>query len=518
MLIKSLASYKSFFEKHAVWFVVALSILASGLATIYYFHHNDILAYNDARSHLDIARRVFDSKTPGITQLGGVWLPLPHILMLPFIWNYTLWHTGLAGSFVSMISYVASCIFLFKIVLLLSKNPYASLLGSFLFMFNPNILYMQSTPMTELPLIVMMLFGSYYFIKWLYIKHLPNLILAAFGVMLSTLARYEGWFVLVVCTGIILFDGYFRTKKYRESEGNAILFATLGSFGIFLWILWNLVIFGNPLYFLDGPYSAKAQQNSLAALGHLPTKHNILLSLITTGQAVSLNVGSIIYFVALFSLIILVVIYRKNRKILYALLVLLAPVILDFITLVLGITAITTTIPYTFNIRYGIMAVPIVAVSIALLINKIKIFTVAKVTLGVIAIVACVSVVNVTLIYDASQGPGAAENSLGANAFIRAVNKNYESGNIMASDYTFDPIVQQIGIPLKNYVDEGSYHIWNKALLHPQDEVRYVMIFNRGGSEDLVYKDYLKHRVVFDRYYYVAYNKYGYELLALKQS
>ena len=78
-------------------FVIAC--VASSASCWYFFQHHQILLYDDSISHLRIARRVFDNTTPGLAQLGGVWLPLPHVLMLPFIWNDYLWRTGLAGSF-----------------------------------------------------------------------------------------------------------------------------------------------------------------------------------------------------------------------------------------------------------------------------------------------------------------------------------------------------------------------------------------------------------------------------------
>ena len=39
-----------------------------------------MLNYGDAVAHLHIARRVFDSRTAALLELGSVWLPLPHIL------------------------------------------------------------------------------------------------------------------------------------------------------------------------------------------------------------------------------------------------------------------------------------------------------------------------------------------------------------------------------------------------------------------------------------------------------
>src|SRR3989344_6014494 len=86
--------------------VLILAVILSIAATGYAFVNDIIVAYGDAESHLNIAKRVLDSITPGFAQLGGIWLPLPHILMLPFIKFDFLWRTGLAGSIVSGVAYI----------------------------------------------------------------------------------------------------------------------------------------------------------------------------------------------------------------------------------------------------------------------------------------------------------------------------------------------------------------------------------------------------------------------------
>src|SRR5712664_3146821 len=62
------------------------------------------LYYGDAEAHLNIARRILDSRTPGGEQFGTVWLPLPHLLMIPFVtWtadaasDNAMWRSGLGG-------------------------------------------------------------------------------------------------------------------------------------------------------------------------------------------------------------------------------------------------------------------------------------------------------------------------------------------------------------------------------------------------------------------------------------
>ncbi|HEY7615448.1 MAG TPA: hypothetical protein VH744_01480, partial [Terriglobales bacterium] len=56
--------------------VVQLAACVSIISFLFYFQHEQILLFGDAVAHLNIARRVFDSQTPGPLQLGTVWLPL----------------------------------------------------------------------------------------------------------------------------------------------------------------------------------------------------------------------------------------------------------------------------------------------------------------------------------------------------------------------------------------------------------------------------------------------------------
>ena len=67
-------------------------------AAISYIQRTGVTLYSgDAEAHLDIARRIVDSLTPGWSQVGTTWLPLPHLLMMPLVRNDWLWRTGLAA-------------------------------------------------------------------------------------------------------------------------------------------------------------------------------------------------------------------------------------------------------------------------------------------------------------------------------------------------------------------------------------------------------------------------------------
>src|SRR5689334_22566540 len=99
-----------------VWILSVLAAATSVVTFAHFFLLNEILRYGDAVAHINIARRVFDSRTPGLDQLGTVWLPLPHLLTIPFITNDSMWRTGAGGSIPSMVAYVAGVLGVFRLL------------------------------------------------------------------------------------------------------------------------------------------------------------------------------------------------------------------------------------------------------------------------------------------------------------------------------------------------------------------------------------------------------------------
>ncbi len=163
--------------------VAGIAVLVSLFSFIYYVRHSDLLLYGDAIAHINIARRVFDSETPGLLQLGTVWLPLPHLLLIPFIWSNAMWQNGTGGSIPSMIAYVFGVVGIFRLVrgMLqadLSKGagkeagakPAASVgawAAAFAYAANPNLIYMQATAMTESVYLALFIWAVVYFAEFL---------------------------------------------------------------------------------------------------------------------------------------------------------------------------------------------------------------------------------------------------------------------------------------------------------------------------------------------------------------
>jgi hypothetical protein len=92
---------------------------------------------------------VFDSLFPGWQQIGGVWLPLPHLLNMIPVQVDAWYRSGASGVAISVLSMAAAAWALATLLIRITRSRIAAMTGATLMMANPNLLYLQSTPMTE---------------------------------------------------------------------------------------------------------------------------------------------------------------------------------------------------------------------------------------------------------------------------------------------------------------------------------------------------------------------------------
>jgi hypothetical protein len=299
------------------WAVLAFSMAASFAAIVWSWNHAAMLNYGDAVAHLHIARRVIDSRTPRFSQLGSVWLPLPHILLIPFVQNYAWWANGLAGVVPSASAYIASCAGIYR----LARhwlNPAPSALALVFFALNPNLLYLQTTAMTEPLFLCETIWIVVWMVEWRAALNdeveaasypLPShpvpsssaqgfnslrlwrprgawlqnpesrsrprkngfstpssrmLVCVAAALIAAIFTRYDGWIIaLIAWTGIGL-----ALLRYGSLRSRSFWLATIAvAAAPILWFVYNSVCFGDWLYFARGPFSAKAIELRTAAPG-----------------------------------------------------------------------------------------------------------------------------------------------------------------------------------------------------------------------------------------------------------
>ncbi|HLK54160.1 MAG TPA: glycosyltransferase family 39 protein, partial [Candidatus Angelobacter sp.] len=354
-----------------------LAALISFGALIFYYRQGAILLYGDAVAHINIARRVFDSRTPGLFQLGTVWLPLPHVLNIPFVANDRLWQTGLGASVPSMIAYVLGSLGVFRLVSGLASRR-AAWIAALVYALNPNLIYMQSTAMTEPLYLAFFVWAAVYFSEFVSDARedvaRARRSLEKCGIMVSAamLVRYDGWFlaaVIAVATVFIFWRFQVFAPQLRRGFINFVLLAGLTA-GFFL--AFNQGGYGNPLEFANGQYSARAiqERNRTASMPTYPGEHSLRGATLQFLKTSRLNVAegrpeSWLFTAAFIAL--LASIYFSRRYLRWA--ILLAPVPFYILCIAWGSVPIYQPEwwPFSYyNVRYGLQLLPAIAVFFAL--------------------------------------------------------------------------------------------------------------------------------------------------------
>ncbi len=152
-----------------------------------------------------VARRILDSLMPGWQQIGAVWLPLPHLLnMLPV--QVDAWYrSGASATAISIASMAVGAGALASFIVGRTGSVAGAAAGAALMMANPNVLYLQSTPMTEPLLFGVTLLSLASTADWLDRLESDSTGAARWGVpglalTAACMTRYEAW---PICAGIV---------------------------------------------------------------------------------------------------------------------------------------------------------------------------------------------------------------------------------------------------------------------------------------------------------------------------
>ena len=253
----------------------------------------------DGFSHLYIPKNVIhNGQYSTIKNLGTVWLPLYHLLLIPFVFFDNLYFSGLAGTFLNILLIFFIILLIFKIF----PFPYSFLI-SLAFLFYPYLIIYTVSPMSELLTIFLLILSFYYFLK----DDTTKLIIA---VILGTLTRYEFYLV-----ALFLFFYYLKNKKFF------LIFL-----GIFFWLFYNYLLYSDPFYFYNHPVTKDT-------CGILPYAFN-LKNLIKFNLKI---LKELFYYLPIFSFItFFYLIYKRFFKIIFLILPLLTHLFLEYFNISLG--------------------------------------------------------------------------------------------------------------------------------------------------------------------------------------
>ena len=378
---------------HDLKLVAAVASAVSLLSFLYYFQRGEILFYGDAVAHINIARRVFDSQTPGLLQLGTVWLPLPHLLMIPFLVSDRMWQSGVGGSIPSMIAYVLGVVGIFRLTRgLLSDGErtrsgarFGAWLAVLVYGANPNLIYLQTTAMTESLYLALFIWAVAYFADFFRLLHnsAPELIDdSALGRPLfrcalclagAELTRYDGWFLATVMGAAVFF---LLLRRWRDHTLRRVALKFLVGIAAapLLWLAYNAAVYGNPLEFANGPYSAKAIEQRTAQPGYPahPGAANLVTAASFFLKSAELNMAAGNWGRVWIAIALAGTWLGRKSRVRYALWLLWLPMLFYALSIAYsGVPVfVPTWWPFTwYNLRYGLQFLPLFAASVGLIVS-----------------------------------------------------------------------------------------------------------------------------------------------------
>ena len=483
------------------WLAVLACCAAASLAAVVWSWRNGaMLNYGDAVAHLHIARRVFDCHQPRFTQLGSVWLPLPHILLIPFVQKYSWWANGIAGVIPSVLAYMAACAGVYRLARRWLQPSAAALVLAF-FAANPNLLYLQTTAMTEPLFLCEMIWAVVWLVEWrASLDDEPRkagrmLWWLALALVAAVFTRYDGWvmaFAAWVSVGVLLARrGLLRTRVFWVAS--AVIVAAPVA-----WFIYNAAAFGDWLYFVRGPYSAKAIEMRTRVPGFPPHPgwHSPWVALIFYMKAAELDAAALARGNTLLALSLFGAVlgwFTARRRALGWAMLLGLPIPFYVYSVVYGSVPIFLPVWWPFswyNTRYGMEMLPVLALGLGFtaqfVIAAVREFKVswAKYAAGLIfalvALNAWQMVRERPVVY--------VEGTTNINArqpyeiqippVLRALLVE-RPGGVVLMETSVDPeIVALTGIPLRQTINESDLEIYRAALETPAAHAAIILAFD----------------------------------------
>lgn len=552
--------------------IVLPGVLSIGLLFSVYLYNLDnhsLLYYGDSVSHLVRTREFIDSINPGLfEQLGTVWLPVPHLLLLPFSLIDSLFKTGFAGLAVSLPSLAITSVFLCKIIKIqIGDISYIAIAGALLYASNPNILYLGIISMTEAPFMLFFVASAYYFQKWVVLspnyadlqeeakssvlqkklfslsqinistssrQSLYSLIKCSVFISLATLCRYEAWIIPVFLVPFVTIavakknkngsSGYYSYYDLKNKVA-IILISILSFSGIALWLMWNTYHHGDPLEFSNTQFFSAASQaleGSIRETLYLQPWNVISLycktALVMYGPVFLVSVIGGYIFYRYF--------YKKgghNTKTATIYLFLALPPIFTTISMVLGIGEMNQK--NWFNSRFLILLAPFL---ILLTCIFLRIFSKTKIRVALIFGILFIYQILVTpalglvITFLDAQNQFFSPKRLSIIKTAETLNSIYDGNSsilVIAGSSQYNSIMQASGIPLREFDQILGSGAHKNSFKDPWLYVKYLILAKKPDSSARDVSQYwLDRQSILDKNFDVVYEDEYYKILVLSDS
>lgn len=316
------------------------------------------LIVGDGFARLSHAYFVWWNLPPKLTAIGFIWPPVATLVFLPFAAVKPLATSLIALPLMSAVFGGLLLVVLdrlFQLVRMTRLRRYPLLVA---FGVNPMVAFYASNGMAEIVYLFFLVAAVYAFLRW-YLTRAPGaLIVASVCFALGILSRYEVFIWAAVLTVTIALTAIRQRVSRAELEGTLLTYLAPIAYGAGLWLFFNWLILGDPLYFLklqapgagiDNPGGVRQSVPALvdSRPGHL------------AGELLKLNV-ELYPVVALVVLALVLALYRRRDLMTLSLIVLLV-LNAAFTWLLVWRSGAQTYL----QLRYNMRAMPLALVAIA---------------------------------------------------------------------------------------------------------------------------------------------------------
>jgi 4-amino-4-deoxy-L-arabinose transferase-like glycosyltransferase len=475
---------------------IALMALTMGfLALAVSAKQQYMMLYGDAVAHLGIARRIVDTNAPGLVQLGSPWLPLPHLLMLPFVWKMEWWQDGMAGAWPSLVCFVLAVVGVYRLGRRMMSTPWAFVAAAF-FGLNANLLYLATTAMTEplfLALLVWIVLVTCELLEYAgeqaIGKVTNHLALLGMLVLAAVMTRYDGWILGAAVWCLVTWQLARRRALWAKVLPGYVTFTLLAVAGPCAWFGYNHVFGHDWLDFMRGPYSAKEIDRRTSPPGshhyfgwHDPAWSLMLYARTAQVDAAAWETGWLVAAASLWGA-------WKSWRLRIARSTLLLWLPLPFYVYSVSYGSVPIFIPQLYphsfyNSRYGMEMLPAFSIFLAFALYKLAAMAKEKQPLAErfmqpVALMLCA----LNLLFMLHSVPlvlkEAMVNSRGRLAFETPLAEQLSlvprGAPILMDNSEYVGALQTAGIPLKQTIGPADYYRWRAAMQAPAKAAAYVV-------------------------------------------
>lgn len=346
-------------DRPDLWLYGGLLVTAAGLAVtlVVALRAGQVLGYGDSVSHVLIPTRVFRGYDVGFPQLGVHWLPLAHVLQLPFAWIGPLYREGTSGVIVSVVTSLVTALYLYRLARLVGASGSTAFVATLMLAASPSFLYMGVVPMLPATIMASATANIYYLTRWAIAPERTGLlVVAGLTLSLTTLSHPDTWPLVPLELLTVAVVVQRRWRSWVRTRASCMLAFLVGAYGLGFYILMNILIFSHPLAFLgSGVERGKGAETALRPLRGLA-------GLAAHPRAVLENAGPALTVVALLGTALYAWRRRREPRFLVPLLLFYPVTWYAFQAATLGSYIIPSDDLFRFgHVRYGVTVLPALA-------------------------------------------------------------------------------------------------------------------------------------------------------------